>query len=416
MTRAKFWALMALLLFWLAGTAPAVSATTGASAPSSERRLLVMLRLPPDHEGLGSDSGGGYGESPGHAARRRFAGGLAKANGLTVIDDWPMPLLGVDCFVMEAPEGRSAVETAERLSREKGVAWAQPVGLYRTGASPAGDTLYRFQPAARLWRLADLHQVATGRGVRVAVVDSRIQANHPDLLGQIETSQNFVTDHSLAAERHGTAVAGIIAARAGEGGGIVGVAPSSRLMALRACWQTGSAPGAPTLCDSLTLALALHYAVEHGAQVVNLSLSGPPDVLLGRLVDIAIARGATVVGAYDPALAGGGFPASHAGVVAVADAESAEARSPGVFAAPGRDIPTTQPGGRWFLVSGDSYAAAHVSGLFALMRERDRRARSGAALVATRGGGIDACASVLRAAGPCACGCARTENAVTAHP
>ena len=64
--------------------------------------------------------------------------------------------------------------------------------------------------------------------------------------------------------------------------------------------------------------------------------------------------------------------------------------------APGKDIPTTEPGGRWFLVSGNSYAAAHVSGLFALLRERSPRTLSGTVLVSARSGGgvIDACATL----------------------
>ena len=122
--------------------------------------------------------------------------------------------------------------------------------------------------------------------------------------------------------------------------------------------------------------------------MINLSLSGPPNVLLGRLIDAALARGVVVVGAVDPALAGGGFPASHKGVVAVA----ADPRA-GAFAAPGRDIPTTQPGAKFGLVSGSSYAAAHVSGLIALVREREPR---GAVrrLVSARDDAIDACATL----------------------
>ncbi len=103
-----------------------------------------------------------------------------------------------------------------------------------------------------------------------------------------------------------------------------------------------------------------------------MSLSGPDDPLLGRLLDVAEEHGITIVAAFDPALPGGGFPASHSGVVAVVD-EGSEATVAGIFGAPGRDIPTTQPHGGWFFVNGSSFAAAHVSGLFALLRERNRR-------------------------------------------
>jgi hypothetical protein len=405
----------------LAQAAPAV---TPAGEPAQRQQVLVLLRLPPEHFGAGSGFSGGYGGGGAHAARQRIAARLARAHGLTLVEGWPMPLVGVDCFIMDVPTGRSVRDVALDLSHEREVEWSEPVQTYRAlgaaqgvaaqgspargpEARPPNDPLYRLQPAGAAWRLAELHQVATGRHVRVAIVDSRVDERHPDLAGQVETRQDFVADRPGGPEQHGTGVAGIIAAVADNGIGIAGVAPGARLMALRACWQE---PGAQaTVCDTLSLAKALHFAVDHGAQVINLSLSGPPDVLLGKLLDVAQARGAIVVGAIDPHLPGGGFPASHAGVVAVTD-DPAQRNVPGAVLAPGRDVPTTAPGGGWSLVNGSSFAAAHVSGLFALIREKNPNARSPLTLVASRASGvIDVCASVLRAAGPCRdCACPRT--------
>ncbi len=82
-----------------------------------------------------------------------------------------------------------------------------------------------------------MHKIATGRGIRVAVIDSGIQANHPDLAGQVIVNRNFVAGQAEVAEDHGTGVAGIIAAKADNGVGIAGVAPDARLLGLRACWQ-----------------------------------------------------------------------------------------------------------------------------------------------------------------------------------
>ena len=76
--------------------------------------------------------------------------------------------------------------------------------------------------AAAQWHLAELHQLASGRGTRVAVIDSGIDASHPDLAGQVAVNRNFVSGQALAAERHGTAVAGIIAAKADNRMGIAG--------------------------------------------------------------------------------------------------------------------------------------------------------------------------------------------------
>jgi len=378
---------------------PAWTQTRTASAPETaalqtaegaERQVLVLLKLPPAHFRADQTYAGSYGDGAGQAARQRIATRLARAHGLSMVTDWAMPLVGVDCFVMQVPAGRSAEAVAAELARDRAVEWAEPMQVYRALATPArappNDPLFRLQPAASAWRLAELRGVATGRDVRVAVIDSAVDASHPDLAGQVVARQDFVTGRPAAAELHGTAVAGVIAALSDNQLGMAGVAPGARLMALRACWQRRVDE---TVCDTLSLAKALHFAVDRGAQVINLSLGGPPNVLLGRLIDVAVARGVVVVGAVDPALAGGGFPASHRGVVAVA----AEGGPPGAFAAPGLDIPTTQPGAAFGLVSGSSYAAAHVSGLMALVRERTPR--DGAArLVSVRGGGIDACATL----------------------
>ncbi len=389
------------------GPARALAAAPPATAASpAAGQVLVLLRMPPTHARSASAYASGYGPGAQQATRRRIASRLAHEHGLTLVTGWPMPLVGVDCFVMSVAAGQSPAQVAAELSRDRDVAWSEPMHAYRAeAAAPPNDPLFRAQPAAQAWRLADLHEIATGRNVRVAVVDSAIDVRHPDLIGQVRVRQDFAPDHPGLAETHGTGVAGIIAALADNHVGIVGVAPDAHLMGLRACWQDAASP--ETVCDTLSLAKALHFAIENRAQVINLSLSGPSDGLLGRLIDVALARGATVVAAVDPSLAQGGFPASHPGVVAVA-AERRDGLAR-VYVAPGRDVPTTQPGGRWFLVDGSSYSAAHVSGLFALLDEHGGRGRGPAALVTQRSSGeIDACASLLQAAAPCHdCACAR---------
>lgn len=404
-----------MAVFAVFGSTYVASAAAAATPP--DRQVLVLLHLPPPHLRGGGDYGDGYDDQIGHAARRGIAGRLAKAHGLTLANDWAMPLLGVDCYVMTVAADQSPRSVADALSHDPGVAWAEPMNTYhgqsargRSAAATPDDPLFRAQPASLAWRLADLHQMATGRGVRVAVIDSMIDAAHPDLAGQIQSRANFVQGRSDGPEQHGTGVAGVIAAVENNGIGIAGIAPHARLMALRACWQqAGRDAGAPdTVCDTLGLAEALHFAILHDARIINMSLSGPPDTLLGKLIDVAVSRGVTVVGAADPDVPGGGFPASHVGVVAVAS-DGLSAPTAGLYTAPGRDVPTTQPEGRWSLVNGSSFAAAHVSGLFALVQERAPRAHGAAALVTLRpgGGDIDVCSTLLKAAGPCDCDCVR---------
>jgi hypothetical protein len=404
-------AALGLMLMPALGVVSAAGPSAAATEPSvtEPARVLVLFRASPPHFRGGSDYESGYGDRQGRAARRRLAARLAHAQGLTLVTDWPMPLLGLDCYVMQAPPGRSAAEVASQLSADPAVAWAEPMNLYRGQAAAHNDPLFLLQPAARLWRLADLHEISTGENVRVAEIDSMVDVAHPDLVGQVLLSKNFVDDHPATPERHGTGVAGVIVARADNGQGLVGVAPRARLLALRACWQNG--PNSPlALCDSLSLAKALLFAIERHAQVINLSLSGPPTPLLGKLIDAAAARGAVVVGAYDPDLPAGGFPASHPGVIAVADHGPVPAS---VMLAPGRDIPVPVPGGGWGLADGSSYATAHVSGLVALLRQHGPVSRASLVLASDRRGvrAIDTCASLLRAFGPCTCACARVSNA-----
>jgi subtilisin family serine protease len=407
------------------GAQAAEASAAGAQAASASRQLLVMLRMPPPHYRPDSSYGGGYADDGTRAARRRQATELAAAYGLKLVDDWPMPAIGIDCFVMEDPGSAPLARVLDALGRDPRVAWAQAVNDYRgldDARTRGGDPLLPLQPAARTWRLAELHRLATGRKAMVAVVDSGVDASHPDLAGQVALRQNFVDTVADAAESHGTAVAGIIAAREGNGQGIAGVAPQARLMALRACWEIARQE---TRCNSFTLGKALHFAVINDARVINLSLGGPPDRLLQTLIDTALARGIAVVGAVDPERPDGGFPAAYPGVIAVTASGDRRYLPAGALQAPGADIPAPLPGARWGMVSGSSYAAAQVAGLAALLVELRpappspwRRAFVTAAhtSLAAHGGGarqeqagsIDACATIARAAGACVCLCPST--------
>jgi subtilisin family serine protease len=355
---------------------------------------MVMVARSADH-----NQTGGYGSESTTGTNSKLARRLATQFGLTQVDRWPMPMVGVDCFIMAVPAGRSPLDVADAVAREAGVAWTQPVQVY-TAQSADGrpnDPLFAAQPAARQWQLAKLQRIATGKGARVAVVDSGIDVSHPDLAGQIIINRNFVSGRPMRAEQHGTGVAGIIAARADNGLGIAGIAPGAKLLGLRACWEEST----KTLCDSFSLAKALYFAIDQHPPVINLSLSGPDDRLLRQLLKTAIGNGQTVVAAFDRARLDGGFPASVAGVIAVSDSPLGAGRGR-FYVAPGRAVPTTEPAGRFFLVNGSSFAAAHVSGLFALLRQRGSTLPP--SLIADQGY-VDACATMKYAGLDCACNC-----------
>ena len=371
----------------------ALSRASEAQETSSSDRILVMLRLPAPHFRPGGSYGGGYSDRLSRSQIMREARRIARAHHLTLVSDWPMPLINLNCVVMRLPPGASAEGMAAEVSRDRLVQWSQPMHDYQTLGGQAGhdDPLYPAQPARPLWRLDAVHRIATGRGVTVAVIDSGIDARHPDLAGQISANVNFVAGRPLTPERHGTEVAGIIAAKAGNGIGIAGIAPGARVAGLRACWQT-NVRDAAAVCDSLSIAKALHHAIDRRAPIINMSLGGPPDRLLAMLLDTGMARGASVVAAYDPGRANGGFPASHPGVIAVSGNPETVKRH-AVYAAPARDIPATEPGGGWGLVDGTSYAPPHVGGLIALIKQA-RRNRQGRPTLVTSGGVIDALATV----------------------
>jgi hypothetical protein len=401
----RTWALAAALL----GASANLGAQQAASAEAPQR-ILVMIRLAAPHFRPDAGYGGGYDAQAGRSARRRIAAELAADHRLQLEGDWPMPSIGVECYLMRAEPGASLPEVLQALGHDARAVWAQPMGQFHSLAQAShNDPLFALQPAASSWHLAEIHGLTTGRHVLIAEIDSGVQTNHPDLAGQVSLAQNFVDAGPYIAEAHGTAVAGIIAARADNGIGIAGVAPNARIMALRACWQVDAMGAA---CNTFTLAKAFEFAMDRGADVINLSLTGPEDRLLHQLLDAAMSRGVTVVGAADPLASAGGFPASHPGVIAVSQ------DGPGPMAssvtAPGRDVPTTLPGARWGLVDGSSFAAAHVSGMVALLREltpslgpEQTRTLLGLNPGASDAPGhaIDSCALIAHVSKACTCAC-----------
>jgi subtilisin family serine protease len=238
-----------------------------------------------------------------------------------------------------------------------------------------------------------------------------VDTAHPDLAGASTGVRNFVDRDSaqFARDRHGTEVAGVIAAVGNNHQGIVGVAPEAHVMVLKACWQPAARGGAR--CNTFTLAQALAAGIADGAQIINLSLGGPPDELLHRLVTLALQRGRIVVGAVPPDGSLAGFPVNVRGVIAVSAPESTQGGAGAALHAPGRDILTLQPGGRYDFGSGSSLAAAHVTAAAALLLAADpsldtRRVRAlleASQSTAPASGSINACVALasLQAGLPC---------------
>jgi Subtilase family len=307
-------------------------------------------------------------------ARQRVAQ-IEARYGLARVAEWPIEALAVHCVVFHIRGDEPRERMLSRLGADPDVESAQAMQVFATRSSTGYDDPYfGLQRGFTAMDVAGAHRRSQGKGVRVAIVDTGVDATHPDLAGRIIEQEDLVSSAATVEpqplERHGTGVAGIIAATANNGIGIVGVAPAANLLILRACWQVVDSDGAGALCNSFTLARALARAIEERAAVINLSLSGPLDPLLARLVGRAIERGAIVVGARPESSDDeASFPASVPGVIAVQSAEAPDASG---LCAPGRDVLTLRPRDGYDFENGSSLAAAQVAGVIALLIARRR--------------------------------------------
>ena len=318
----------------------------------------------------------GYTPAATYGAGQRAVSTLAalkQSYGIREITGWPIKSLDLYCIVLEPPPGMTREALLETLSKDSRVQLAQPLQDYAVYAdAPQGAHEYN-DPYANLQRgfvdteAALAHSVTQGNGVHVAIVDTGVDMMHPDIQGGIARARNLVDANVAAfnADSHGTEVAGIITAIGDNHQGIVGIAPKAMLDVYKACWYV---PGADSgaHCNSFTLAKALAAVIDTDTRIVNLSLGGPADPLLNRLLAELLRQGRIVIAAMPPEGNNGGFPNDTPGVIVVRTSTPSPA-PPGVLSAPGNDILTTQPGGGYDFTTGSSMAAAHVSGIVALL-------------------------------------------------
>jgi len=281
-------------------------------------------------------------------------------------------MLAIHCVVYEIPDDRPVATVLAALSKDSNVALAEPLSQFHTlsdsdtrqTVSAYNDPLYDLQTSLSVLGIANAHERSQGAGARIALIDTGVDTRHPDLHGRIARTQSFVDTRATSAAlyRHGTAMAGLIAAVANNHIGIVGIAPLAQLEVFEACWQL-HADSDQAVCNTFTLAKALAAAVDADIPLINMSIAGPADPLLSALVETAIKRGVTFVGAAaEPAEA---FPTGIPGVVAAQGLQ--RSLRPDAFSIPDDHILTLRPEGQYDFESGTSVAAAQLTGVIALL-------------------------------------------------
>ena len=298
---------------------------------------------------------------------------IARRHGLRRVQSQNFPLIGATIGLFRITDRRSVDVAGREFASEAGVHAVQPNFRYllqeqKPAALGEGDPL---QYALAKMRLPEAHKLARGGGVKVAVIDSQIDVKHPELKGSIVDSFDALGS-TEGPHVHGTGIAGAIVAHAR----LMGSAPSAGIMAIRAFGT--AANGAQS--NSYVILKALDYAAGHGARVINMSFAGPKDALIERGVeavakkDIVMVAAAGNAGAKSPPL----YPAANADVIAVSATDAQDhlftASNRGGYvavAAPGVDVFLPAPDGKYQMTSGTSFSAAYVSGLAALMLERN---------------------------------------------
>ncbi|MEM6549441.1 MAG: S8 family serine peptidase [Pseudomonadota bacterium] len=292
-----------------------------------------------------------------------MAEALAAKYNVELVAEWPLSAIDVHCIVFRAAEDADLDALIASMSRDDTIRTVQRMQTFSTLGVTYPDELFALQTGLQQINAPSIHQASTGDRVRVAVLDTGVDFSHPDLTRRQALARDFVgaPPGTYTPELHGTAIAGVIAADGRNGLGIVGVAPDAEILGLRGCWQDPQTMAG--VCSTFSLARALNFALNAEVQILNLSLAGPFDPLLAELVEAAAAKGMVLIAASGTA-PGQNFPASQPGVIAVS---SLAGQGKDALAAPGNDILSTRSGGGYDFFSGSSVAAAHMSGVAALL-------------------------------------------------
>jgi len=297
---------------------------------------------------------------------------FARRYDLTQVETQNFPLIGGNLYRWRVGGGRSVANLVQALGSENIVASVQPNYIYtlqQTATAPAGEQGDAAQYVLSELQIEQAHRIAIGRNVLVAVIDSEIDFKHPDLAGTVVKSFDALGGDA-APHLHGTEMAGAIASH----GKLIGIASGAQVLAVHAFDDT------PGLAKGYSFAVykGVQWAADNGARVINMSFTGPADPTLRRLMAAAYDKGIVLIAAAGNAGPQSEplYPAADPDVIAVtatdSDGHIFKMANRGRYiavAAPGVDILALAPGGAYQLTTGTSIAAAHVSGIAALLLE-----------------------------------------------
>ena len=310
----------------------------------------------------------------------RFTGSIApdtiatftRDQRLALLYTHDLPLINAVFYQFRITDGRAVPTVLAGLQGDARIAASQPNYLYdMQQAAPQTAVPDLEQYAVEKLHLTQAHDLATGNGVLIAVVDTAIDTTHPDLRDSIVGQYDAVKTPIVPLE-HGTAMTGAIVAH----GRLAGVAPGAHILAVRAFDAASSGGHATTtrLLDSL------QWTSTSKARVINMSFAGPADPGLQSMIAALHRQGVVLVAAAgnNGPQAQPAYPAAYPGVIAVTATDIddhllslANRGSYVAVAAPGVDVMATLPDGKYDFSTGTSIACAHVSGLAALMLQRN---------------------------------------------
>jgi hypothetical protein len=295
---------------------------------------------------------------------------IAQRHRLTLISSRSIGLIGATLHRYRITDRRAVPDVIRDLEAEQLITWVQPNYIFKLeGADVNTPSLGSAQYAIAKMHLKEAQAVTQGDRTLVAVIDSGIDERHPEIAGSVVDRFDVLGGEPMA-NAHGTAIAGIIVAH----GALLGVAPHASILSVRAFAGSTARPGADG--TSVHVVEALNWAYEHQAQIVNMSFAGAYDPLLARAINTAHQKGMILVAAAgnEGPRAEAAYPASDANVIAVTATDRDDklfgAANHGAYicvAAPGTDIIVAAPPSAYQYSSGTSLAAAHISGLIALL-------------------------------------------------